>query len=562
MENKEIKYFAYVRKSTEGEERQALSIESQIDKIREYFSNIHIVEILEERHSAFEPYNRPVFASMIDRIRRGEAQGILSWHPDRLSRNEIDAGNITYMIRKNEIKDLKFGSYNFDNSPEGIWMLQMALSQSQYFSAKLSKDVKRGLEKKLKMGWRPGVPPEGYINDKKGLKGEKEIIRDPERYDLVRKMWDLMLTGAYTPPRILEIANNQWGYRTMKRRKSGGGPLSRSGIYSLFTNPFYAGIINYSGKTCPGIHEAMITLEEFDKVQILLGRKGKPRPQKHHFAYTAMIRCEECGCFYTAQTKKKLIKSTGEIREYTFYHCTKKKLDITCSQRKNIRVENLEAQIEKIISSISIIPDFRTWALEVLNSSNDKEIADRSKIHETQSNTLLAVQNELDNLTKMRYRDLITDEEYMKERNELQLKIGRLKEELRDIEARAEKWLELTEEVFDFATYAHSKFLKGSLDEKKEILIDLGSNFLMKGGKLKLDLKKWFVPIEKAYPELEKEYRELEPYKDRLNIEQIAQLDSICSRWRRREDSNLRRDFALASLAVRCFRPLSHVSSL
>jgi len=86
-----IKYFAYVRKSTEGDERQALSIESQMDKVREFFSDLEIVEVMEEKHSAFSPYNRPVFADMIKRIRKGEAHGIIAWHPDRLSRNEIDA---------------------------------------------------------------------------------------------------------------------------------------------------------------------------------------------------------------------------------------------------------------------------------------------------------------------------------------------------------------------------------------------------------------------------------------------------------------------------------------
>ncbi|MCF7860413.1 recombinase family protein, partial [Patescibacteria group bacterium] len=129
-----IKYLAYVRKSTEGDERQALSIDSQKDKVREFFSGLDIIEVLVEKHTAFKPYSRPVFAQMIKRISRGEAQGIISWHPDRLSRNEIDASTITYMVRTGLIKDLKFGSYNFDNSPEGIMMLQMALSQSQYFS--------------------------------------------------------------------------------------------------------------------------------------------------------------------------------------------------------------------------------------------------------------------------------------------------------------------------------------------------------------------------------------------------------------------------------------------
>ncbi|MEK7153189.1 MAG: recombinase family protein, partial [Patescibacteria group bacterium] len=159
-----IKYFAYVRKSTEGEERQALSIPAQKDKLNEIFSGLDI-EFVEDRASAFKPFNRPNFAAMLERIRKGGRTGLIAWHPDRLSRNEKDAGEITYMIRTGVIEDLKLATYHFENTPEGIWMLQMALSQSQYESAKKGRDVKRGLEQKAKMGNYPAPAPLG--TDKK-----------------------------------------------------------------------------------------------------------------------------------------------------------------------------------------------------------------------------------------------------------------------------------------------------------------------------------------------------------------------------------------------------------
>ena len=189
------------------------------------------------------------------------------------------------------------------------------------------------------------MAPLGYLNDKT----EKTIIKDPDRFSLIRKMWDLMLTGNYTPPKILDIATAEWGFRTrtFKKKGYGGNPISRSGIYKVFTNIFYAGIIDYFGTQYPGKHEPMITLEEYDRVQMLLGREGKPRPKHHEFAFTGSIRCAECGCLYTAETKRKLIKSTGEIREYTYYHCTRRTRRINCTQRKVIREDNLELQIER-----------------------------------------------------------------------------------------------------------------------------------------------------------------------------------------------------------------------
>jgi hypothetical protein len=48
---------------------------------------------------------------------------------------------------------------------------------------------------------------------------EKTVIIDPERFDLVKRMWKLMLTGNYTPPKVAEIANEEWGFRTRRSKK-------------------------------------------------------------------------------------------------------------------------------------------------------------------------------------------------------------------------------------------------------------------------------------------------------------------------------------------------------
>ena len=289
-----------------------------------------------------------------------------------------------------------------------------------------------------------------------------------------------MLSGNYTPPKILDIANKEWGFKTRKFKRIGGNSLSRSGIYRIFTNLFYAGIIKHGDRQYEGKHEPIITLEEYDRVQMLLGRKGKPRPKHHEFAFTGSIRCGVCGCLYTAETKQKHIKSTGEIKEYTYYHCTRRTKKINCTQRKTIREEDLKLQIEKELEKYTILPEFLEWALEGLNKKNDTEIEDRTKVYEMRHKALAETQKELDELTKMRYRQLIDDETFIKEKNELQSKIVQMKENLRETETRAEKWLELTKKTFNFATYARTAFLKANemgkagLELKKEILMALG----------------------------------------------------------------------------------------
>src|SRR5205823_6049110 len=156
------------------------------------------------------------------------------------------------------------------NSPEGMMMLQMTMSQSQYFSAKLSKDVKRGNEKKRQIGGLTGMAPQGWTNDRL----DKTVQVDPERFPLLRKAVDLLLTGEYSVPQILDVLNNEWGYRTIQRKKSGGNQLSRAGFYSWLRNPRIAGKIpdpNEPDTFYDADYPAIMNVEEFNRIQSLLG---------------------------------------------------------------------------------------------------------------------------------------------------------------------------------------------------------------------------------------------------------------------------------------------------
>ncbi|HJN62434.1 MAG TPA: hypothetical protein QGH92_02510 [Candidatus Parcubacteria bacterium] len=138
----------------------------------------------------------------------------------------------------------------------------------------------------------------------------------------------------------------------------------------------------------------------------------------------------------------------------------------------------------------------------------------------------------------MRYRDLIDDETFTKEKNLLQNKINQLKERLRETEGRAEKWLELTEKTFNFATYARKAFITGGLELKKEILMALGKNPIIKGKKLYIEPNEWLQPIAEGYPALEEEYLRLEPTKIPLNKAKTEALTSVRLRWQGRRESN------------------------
>lgn len=191
---------------------------------------------------------------------------------------------------------------------------------------------------KLQKGWKPGLAPVSYMNDKYDDKGAKEILVDEERFAIVRKVWDLMLTGNYNPRQLHELATREWHLTTRERKAKRGRVaesrlISHNGVYRLLTNIFYAGIIDYDGTRYKGNHKPMITIEEFDRVQRLLGAKGKPQPKTREFSFTGNIRCGHCGCLVTAETKSKYVKASNETKSYTYYRCTRRKTGTICTQK-------------------------------------------------------------------------------------------------------------------------------------------------------------------------------------------------------------------------------------
>lgn len=532
-----IKYFLYARKSSESEDRQVQSIDDQIRYLKKLarHQGLKIVgEPITEEKSAKAPYQRPMFAQMIERINKGEANGILCWKLDRLARNAIDAGTIIYSLQQGTIQVITTCEKNFLPA-ENVVVLNVEFGIADQYVRDLSKNVKRGMHSKYEKGWLPTRPPLGYLNDK----AEKKIIVDKERFPIIRKIWDLMLTGCYTPPKILEIINKKYGLKTVEYKKLGGKELSRSGIYKILSNIFYVGILRHDGEEYSGRHERMITSDEFDRVQILLGKKGKPRRTKHDFAFTGgLLVCGECGCFYTAETKTKFLKGEKKNKDYTFYHCTRKRKYYKCSQRKSIRVEELERQIDKELFKITILPEFKKWALQKLNRDNDKEIKERATIYQSYQRQFNETQKQIDSLTQMRYRDLISDEEYLSEKSKLFKKREEFKTMLENTETRADKWLELGEKMYDFAVYAREAFNTGNSQTKREVLACLGKAIKIKDKRLELEFNDWLVPIAKHYKNIEKEYLRLELDKNMSQTRRKHELSLVRSSWFGDRDSN------------------------
>lgn len=501
-----IKYIMYCRKSKDSEDKQVQSIGDQeriLDKIVKE-RNLILVKRFGESKSA-KKQGRPLFNEMVEMIEKGEANGILCWKLDRLARNGTDGGRITDHLSDGIIKAVTTPSREFFPD-SNVLLMCIEFGMAKQFVKDLSENVIRGLGSKVEKGWKPGPTPLGYINDPHGLQGEKRIFKDPERFEIVHKMWKLVITGKYTAPQAIK-KTNEWGLRTIQRKNKGGGKLSSSAGYRIFTNPFYYGSFKYKGQVYEGKHTPMVTKEEFDRVQKFLGKRGNPRPKNQRLPFTGVIRCGECGAMITCEEKFKFIKSTQKLKSYTYHHCTKRKKDTKCFQ-KLIKHDDLKQQIIEYLDLITIPKEFLHWALEVLRENNKIEEIERNKILKNLQKEYGKCISKINNLIQLYIspenakRELLSEAEFKEQKNNLMNEKSSLNSQMSNFEQRIDEWIELTENTFNFATYAKHWFEKGDYEIKTNILRCLGQNFILKDKKLTIELKEPFLIIKNS---LEKE---------------------------------------------------------
>jgi len=501
QKNPQKGFFLYSRKSTESEDRQILSIDSQIRELKEVAERTAavILEILSEARSAKAP-GRPVFNTMMERVKKGEAEGILCWKLDRLARNPVDAGALIWAMQERNIKIIT-PSQTFSSGDENLLLMYIELGSAHKYINDLSKNVKRGIRAKLEKGGWPNRAPLGYLNDA----ATKTLIKDPERFSIVRKMWDLVLSSRHSIPKIVQIANTEWGFRTRKRKRTGGKPLSVSRAYKLFSDHFYTGWMIRYGNRYRGTYDPMVTETEFERVQEILGKPGKPKPHHHTFPFTGLIRCGNCGCMVTAEEK---YNRYGY--HYVYYRCTKKKRDTPCPERY-IEAKALESQIIEYLKKIQIPESLFDWTMKYLKEDAESNQQSRKDIIATLEKSYQGTQKQIENLTRMRLRELLTDEEYLKEKESLLKEQHNL--ETRLIEARegGSSWYEAALKVFEFSHQAVSWFQKGSMEDKRIILDAIGSNLTLKDKRLLILAKKPFQIISEGLMALRGNFGRLEP---------------------------------------------------
>lgn len=321
-------YCLYARKSSEDDERQALSIESQVREMTFQAQNegLNVIEIRQESHSAKATGQRPVFNKLLEDVRAGMFQGILSWAPDRLSRNAGDLGTLVDLMDNGYLIQIRTHGQVFTASPNDKFLLMILCSQAKLENDNRGLNVKRGQKTKCENGFRPNMAPLGYLNDRYTGRGMRKVFVDPDRAPLIKEMFEKVAAGG-SGRDIYSWLKNETNLRTRKDRL-----LTLSSIYRMLNNPYYCGTFEYpvsSGIWYKGSYEPIISQELFKAVQLKLAIHPKTRPGAKKFAFSRTFKCATCGSGITAQEKRK--KTTQGIHYYIYYGCTKAR-DLHCPE--------------------------------------------------------------------------------------------------------------------------------------------------------------------------------------------------------------------------------------
>ena len=465
---------------------------------------------------------------MMTRIKNGEGNGIICWELSRLARNPDEAGKIMGMLQRGEIKHIKTYSKDYYSEDNAV-ISSVEFGMANQYSRDVGKGVRRGINKKAAMGWRPARAPLGYLNTKTNLKGEQEIYNDPIRFPLMKGTFQRMLTENYTTPKLLNVANKELHLTMPATKKRLEHKLQLSTLYRILTDPFYYGWYRWNGEWIKGNHEAMITEEEFDRIQFLLGRKGKPRPKTHKFAFTGIMHCASCNAMITAEEKFKRQKN-GNVHHYIYYHCTRK-INPDCTE-KSIELKDLEQQIDGILSDLQISERFQQWALKYLHEIRKDEAKAQESSLGAKQKRLMQVKQQLNNVvllytsTDNADKRLLSSDEYQSVKTSLMKEQEQLEDGVKQLGEESREWVELTERTFNFALYAHTWFANGDLDTKRAIFACLGSDLLLKDQKVLLTLHKPFQYIFERKNAAEAEIARLEPLKNAVAIGDLRTFEA------------------------------------
>jgi site-specific DNA recombinase len=462
------RYFLYARKSTDIEDKQVRSIGDQLSVLHDLAKRegLHIIREFTEKQTAKKP-GRPIFNDMMKRLESGEAQGVLCWKLDRLSRNPSDDGWIRWLHQIGTIRHVRTHERDYVSGENTLLMAVEFASANQYV-IDLGATTKRSLDEKVKRGEYPSRAPIGYLNDRV----KKTIVIDRAVAKAVRAAFELYAQGN---SRLEDISAFFAKHHIYSKN---GKPLKRDRIAYILSNPFYIGLFRYNGELHEGNHPPLISKELFDKVQKVLTGRGKPQHKLENqpMPLCGLLYCVECGCAITGEEKIKRQKN-GNVHRYVYYRCTKKKG--RCSQ-PCIREEILAGKLDDEIKTYAMSEDLAAGLLKMTDADEVEASQSSATASQAMRVEVEAVSGKLQRLHRLYLDQDIEREVYLSEKADLLSRKKSLEEKIGQIEKEHLTWLEPLRDWIKEAQTLEETAVSLSLPPKKSSAQKIfGSNLFL-----------------------------------------------------------------------------------
>ena len=373
-----LNYVLYARKSTEDKGSQEHSIEDQIKDCKALAKRegLKIVKVIREEKSAKTPKNRPAFMEMIQDIENGIYDGIIAWHPDRLSRNSLESGTIMDMYDKEIIKDMKFPFCRFENDSSGKLMLNILFALAKQYSEHISEGVLRANDNRLPEGKSSGTPKWGYNRNLQGF------YEPDSNFDLVRKGWEMKLEGAGNKEILDYWLQSGMEKMTKVNRKNKTPRAIKPSINTptnIFKDSYYYGVLVQADQEVDlrkviDDFKPMVTEEEYNKVQAIVadnphGKTGKTSKKNRATFYPlrGMVRCGVCGhVMYPGASR------SHSKERYLYYRCDNKECTRT---QKSIRAEAIFNVLYRALDSVKFTEkEYKAYSKQFGKRSDEKVV--------------------------------------------------------------------------------------------------------------------------------------------------------------------------------------------
>jgi DNA invertase Pin-like site-specific DNA recombinase len=450
-------FFGYIRVSTVKQGTQGVSLQEQKASI-EYYAQVRgfsIVEWYEERETAAK-YGRPVFTTMMQRLTRREAAGVIMHKIDRSARNLRD------WVELSELADsglaVHFSNEGVDlSSTMSRYSADIHAASAAHYIRNLREETLKGLYGRLKQGLYPWQAPIGYLDQGRG----KAKIVDPIQGPLVRRAFELYAQGTSN------LKSLRRDMEAVGLRNKHGGAVSLNGLNRILRNTFYIGIIKVTvnGQTFKGVHEPLVSSAVFDRVQDVLDGKIHARAGKHDFTFRKLLSCKACGLSLIGERQK------GRV----YYRCHTK----GCGA--SVREDVIEDLVVGQLSAMTLSIEEHEQLLHEVNALRGQAAMSAEEVVRSLGLKRDAAEERLNRLTDALIDGMIAREDHGARRSGLLREIRAIEEQIARTKEEGGGPMNMVDQFLERAKSLEQSYIFALPHEKRDFLRDATSNRVVSG---------------------------------------------------------------------------------